>query len=247
MNEYFYHFFLPLMVYSQTKVALTLTQSAINDWQQGERTAFEITNSLDYKYKYKIDTLNLAISLRYALGIQYLKNENINVAFVIPTDNDIFGELLLSYPLGWKLDPFISTSFRTQLTESFIIIKDSKKRTANLWDPVISAQSFGFSFSSISPSINFAFRPGITLKQTRSNMHYQMTDDLKTKDIIEKYRAESGIEIKSELMIKINDLSTYNTSLELFSTFEKISAFSGRWLNSLQIKIWSFFWNINKS
>gem|GEM_PF-5020533 len=42
------------MVYSQTRVSLTLTQSAINDWQLGERTAFEVGNSLDYKYKFKL-------------------------------------------------------------------------------------------------------------------------------------------------------------------------------------------------
>ncbi|MCX7736792.1 MAG: DUF3078 domain-containing protein [Candidatus Kapabacteria bacterium] len=232
---------MPLILYSQAKFSLTFSQSLINDWQQGEKLAFELNNSFDFKHKFKIDTLILNASLKYAIGIQYLKNEKLHSALILPTDNDIFGEFQLSYPLGWRLDPFFSASIRTQITESFIIIKDSKKRTANLWDPVISMQSLGFAYSSSNPNVNLSFRCGVSFKQTRSDLHYQLTDDIKTKDIIEKYRAESGIEIKSELLMKFNELSSYNTSIELFSSFQKISSFTGRWVNSFQFKIWSYF------
>lgn len=83
-------------------------------------------------------------------------------------------------------------------------------------------------------------RLGISLKQIRAYFNTQMTDDYKTIDIKEKYKAESGFEIKTDLSVNIDSSSVYRGCLEFFGTYDNLEAWTVRFQNDFQLKIWEF-------
>jgi len=170
-------------IYPQTQLSLSFSQTAVEDWKQGKRQTFEINNSLDSKIKLSIDTLDCQLNIKYDIGLLLDKSEKNEKDFVLPTNNNLFGEIMLKYPMKWELDPYISASFRTQLTESFRISKNILVRTANFWDPVTSQQAIGFSYKHKLNRDFVNFRLGISTKQLGALNHTQMTDDRTTKDI----------------------------------------------------------------
>lgn len=193
-----------------------------DDWKQGKRQAFEVGHSLKTRQKLRLDTLEICFNVNYSFGLILEKNEKTEKEYWLPTSNDLFGETMLKYPAGWQLDPYFSASFRTQLTESFRLVKDKKTRTAKLWDPVTSQQALGFAYSDKSKSSDIIFRFGLSLKQIRADVHTAMTDDRKTLGIIENYKAESGIEIKASTTQKFGESVTYRGSLDLFGTIDDL-------------------------
>ena len=168
----------------------------------------------------------------------YKEELKINTKYVIPTDNEIFGEAMIKYPMGWKIDPFVSSSIKTQLTESFIVNKGVTTATAKLWDPVTSMQSIGFTYSYLFNKSQITSRIGVSLKQIRANRFTQLTDDFKTPLIKEKYKAEMGIEFKTEATLQVNSSIRYFTILEFFGKYNNLDKITGKWQNELQVSLW---------
>ena len=218
-------------------ISMGLAQSTIKDWKQGEVTGIEFSSSLDLKSNFRIDTMKLRLNFKYAAGMQYLKDDKNIYEVFIPTDNMMSGESVLVYPLGWKLDPFISASFNTQITESFIIVKGEKVRTASLWDPVTSQETCGFEYSFIDTTLNFLSRIGLSYKQIRAELYTKLTDDYKTRDIVERYKVQTGIQWKTESNFKINESIIYKATLDSFSSFEDMQKWSFLFSNQFQFKV----------
>ena len=145
----------------------------------------------------------------------------------------------MKYPLGWKLDPFFSASFTTQLTESFMMVKDEKTASAKFWDPVTSQQDWGFAYSYRQGRDNLESRIGFSLKQVRAHKYTRLTDDRKTKDIKERWKPESGISWKTNCTWQLDSLVTYRGTLDLFGTFEDMNKWTVAFRNEFQLKIWS--------
>ena len=132
-------------VHNDFRFSLTGSQSAFENWNQGKTNSLTANSSFDIKQEILIDTINLKIQFEADFGVKYLKDEN--QATLLPTENRLLGEVLLTYPAGWQVDPFVSASFSTQLTESFRMLNGKKVRTAHFGDPVTSQQSLGFAKS----------------------------------------------------------------------------------------------------
>lgn len=85
---------------------------------------------------------------------------------------------------GLEVDLQVSGNFRTELTESFTIVKGEKRATAKFCDPVVSKRLFGFSrsFSDITRRVVLTARMGVSLKQTRTERYTAMTGDPRTRE-----------------------------------------------------------------
>ena len=99
--------FFPLALFSQLKATLTFSQSLARDWKQGETQSFELNHSLNFSKVFRLDTLRLNVAVRWAIGVQYFKAENIGQPYILPTDNELFAEGTLRYPRGWPFAPTI--------------------------------------------------------------------------------------------------------------------------------------------
>lgn len=125
--------------------------------------------------------------------------------------------------------------------QSFKKCGGDKKVTAEFWDPIISQQSLGFAYSHDFNKNEITSRLGISLKQIRAEDHTRMTDDRATKNIVEAYKAETGIHYKTDFYYKLDSNLDYNSTLDLFSDFRKLKKWTVDWENEFQIQVWKFF------
>ncbi len=63
------------ILYPQTRFSLSLSQSAVNDWKQGEIRALELNTGFDSKNIIKFDTLLIDLNIKLGLGVQYNQDE----------------------------------------------------------------------------------------------------------------------------------------------------------------------------
>jgi hypothetical protein len=222
------------------RVSVTGTQSIAEDWKQGVKKNLQLITGFDHKSSFNIDTVKIDIELRFNLGYLLENFDDEAEKFFYPTMNDIYGQMMVSYPLGWTMNPFMSVSSQTQPVESFRKMNDKLIRTAKFWDPVTIRESMGFCYSYVKNQNNIRSNIGLSLQQVRADKHYMLTDDWKTKDIIERYKTDSGISIKNEMRLKLNDNINYRNSLDLFTSFDDLNIWTLRLENQLDIKIWKF-------
>jgi hypothetical protein len=185
-----------------------------------------------------IDTFRLRINLKYAAGLIYKKDNKNGYESLLPTDNSVGGEGVLTYPLGWKIDPYFSSSFITQITESFVLTKYEKRATANFWDPVTSQQAWGFEYSYNDSGNIVLSRLGFSLKQVRAYHYTKLTDDRSTKEINERYKPESGIQWKTETKLKLTEALDYRGIFDAFSTFDDMTKWTLLFQNEFKINVW---------
>ncbi len=227
-------------IFFQTNFALTVSQNSSEDWKKGKIQAVEILQKFDTENKLSLVPFLFRYELDYAVGFIY-KKEGEEIGYALPTENNFFIECMISYPIKWKLDPFFSSSAKTQLIQSFRKYKDEKKPTAKFWDPITTQQSLGFAYDKKFDKSKILSRLGISLKQIRAEKHTKMTDDRTTKDITEAYKAETGIHYKTDFYCKLDSNLHYKTTLDMFGTFKDLEKWTVGWENELQIQVWKFF------
>lgn len=226
---------------AQNRFNLNVSQTYSDDWLTGKMHSVEISTGADLRMKCKIDTIDASLNIRYAIGGAYDKPSDSINAVIRPTDNDLFAEIVLKYPIGWKLDPFISFSAQTQIMESYKYTKSNIQKTANFRDPITSIQSLGLAYGVAKGKEFFNSRIGIALKQTRADKYTQMTDNPATLGIKERYKPETGIQWKTEASLLLDSAASYIGCLDIFATFGVIEKWSFRFQNELQFFIWRFF------
>ncbi|MFH1049948.1 MAG: hypothetical protein V1779_03345 [bacterium] len=230
------------------RVSMAVSQTAVNDWKQGEVVAFEGSSawdfrknlSLDFSENLKNDSMIFRFRFYFASGMLYKSDKKNKNDFWLPTDNIFGNEAVLVYPLGWKLDPFFSSSFFSQIVPSFIIVNNEEKMTGKLWDPVTSQQTWGFEYSQTDTTQQITSKFGISLKQIRAYDHTLQTDEFKTADIKERYKAVSGLQWKTEAKIKLTSNCDYRGILDAFTTFDDMKKWVVTFQNEFKISIWSY-------
>ncbi|MFP4529625.1 MAG: hypothetical protein ACLFQX_13850 [Candidatus Kapaibacterium sp.] len=212
----------------------------VEDWKQGRRQALEVSSAFSSRQDFRIDTLVVEYEFKFNLGLILEDGDDVPEGFVRPTDNAVCGEASLKYPVGWTLDPYVSASAQTQITESFRVAKSVPHRTAKLWDPITTQQSLGFAYSTKHGANNLTARLGFSLKQIRAKRHTALTDDRKTREITERYKAESGISFRTDARLQLDSAVNYTGKLDLFGTFDNPEVWVVKFENQFDIKVWKF-------
>ena len=131
---------------AQTNMSFYVSQASSENWKTGRKSFWEVGAGFDLRETGRIDTLILDLRIKIASGFRLEQNQDLGKEFIIPTDNELFGEMVLKYPLGWALDPYISASFDTQPTVSFRLAQDKLLQSGKFMDPITGTQSLGFAF-----------------------------------------------------------------------------------------------------
>lgn len=221
--------------------SLFISQSQLRDWKTGEKTNVEFGFDFDIDEDFLIDStfvFKLANDTEYS--IYFDRSNKVEVYF--PTKNNIFLEGKFIYPSGWILDPYIAASGQTQITDMYRYQGERRVQTAKLWDPVTSIQSSGFTFKVPIDSTNIAiFNMATTLRQIRSSEFTLLSDDKKTRDIKEAYKAEIGLTLSNELNIKLDDNNAVlKSKVIVFSKYEDLE----KWAYQQQIELQTKFLKI---
>ncbi|MCC7437857.1 MAG: hypothetical protein IT211_05115, partial [Armatimonadetes bacterium] len=163
------------------------------------------------------------------------------------SENEAFAEGTLTFPIGWRVDPYFSANFRTPLTESFAIAGHQRTRTANMWDPVTSQQALGFTYFLGDQAGGWSTRLGFMLQQIRAGHHTQQTNDARTPEM-ERYKAQSGVEWVNEMNAQLDSSISYTGRLGMFGSFEELGVWAVRSENEFRVKVWKLLgvtWSFN--
>lgn len=221
-------------------LSLTASQSYTNDYQSGERSSFDVSLGINGKNLWIFEDFMLDGNYKFALGFLFEKSSKFKKERTTPSDNELFVETILKYKLGWKLDPYISFNLRSILTEALKYSGDKKITTADFWDPVTTQEGLGFAFLHSSNTFRYELRNGISLMQIRAMDYTNLTDDTKTRDVKERYKVKTGIEIVNNLNYKVNESVTLNSTLSLFGDFDNLNVWVVRQENEMKVQVFKY-------
>lgn len=224
-----------------TQNNLAISQQQVNDWKEGEKAVFDLKSSFRLNSQFSTSFFNINASVSGKLGVTRDNSIDTIKVWYKTTDNDLSGEAKISFPLGFTVDPFISASFKTQITESQRLLKNVIQRTANLWDPVTSDQSMGFTYRLSSKSNFLSLRSGVALQQIRASESITLTDNPRTPKIQELYKATAGMECVLESQYKIDSLVSYIGKWNARKNIITDDAWQFTLENEFRIKIWKYF------
>ncbi|MBU1095349.1 MAG: DUF3078 domain-containing protein [Bacteroidetes bacterium] len=215
---------------------LNISQISFSNWAQGGDNSLAFTLMGEFSLKYKTEKWRFKNYVKTAFGKTKLGDADIR-----QTDNEIYLETVLSLNIGWAVDPFISNSVRTAITEGFDYSKVPAVKIADLFDPGYITQSIGFTYDK---SEIIQTRLGIAFQETFTNKLNQYSDDPDTKDKIEDFKFDTGMESVTDAKLKLDDNLLYTTKLRVFTRFQSLDVWDVRWDNAISAKVNSWL-NVN--
>ena len=234
----------PMSVQNVTVATISFSEAYNSEQSQGNYwNALLLLNS---GTEHQIAPLILKTTSMVRLGATYLDIPSTTNAVRV-TENDLFVEGAVIYPAGWMMNPYISASIRTPITETFNLMGNHRVRMAKFWDPVTSMQGLGFAYILGGPFGRINMRVGGAMQQIRSHDHTMLTDDRSTPAINEAYKAQTGLEHVDDVYLVIDTAITYTGRLALFSAFEDLDVWTVRFDSSLQfrfLRFLAFTWNL---
>lgn len=224
--------------FSQTTASFSASQSYNNDLQSGERNAFDVSANLSAKYMFPIFDFQNAFNYKICAGALFEKSDKTKKECVTPTENEFYFEDILKYPLNWNLDPYCSFNLRTSITEAIKFSGTKKIVSANFWDPVNTQESAGLAYGYKDSLSRLEVRVGLSLQQIRAEKYTSTTDDSKTRNVKEAYKAKKGLEYIITYSYTISTNTSLNCKLSVFGDLEDTKVWDVRWENELKVSIW---------
>ena len=215
---------------------VNVSQVEFVDWAKGGENSVAWTLKGDFILSYKSDKWRFRNLLKAEYGNTKLGDESARV-----TGNEIFMESVLSLNIGWQVDPFISNQLRTQISKGYDYKQNPKVQIANFFDPGYITQSIGFTYDKYE---NFTTRLGIAFQETFTRDFNKYSDDPDTKNEIEDFKFETGIESVTDAKLNLAENIDWKGKLRLFTRFENIDVWDVRWDNMIVAKVNSWL-NVN--
>jgi Protein of unknown function (DUF3078) len=215
---------------------LNLSQIAFSNWTQGGSNAIAWTLTANVGYDYKGETWGLQNHLKAAYGRTKLGGQG-----TITTDNALFVENVLTYNVGWDVNPFFSNTIITTITNGYSYAAAQPVLIANFFDPGYVTQSLGFNYTKLK---NFSTRLGVATQEVFANKYRQYTDNPDTPNKLEAFKLETGMESVTQAKMNLADNLLLTTGLRLFTRFNNLTVWDVRWDNVIVAKVNSFI-NVN--
>jgi hypothetical protein len=221
----------------KTIIGLNISQISFKDWSQGGSNSLSYSGFSRSDIVYVSDSWRWANSLKLAYGRTKLESQGYRT-----TDNELFFESVLSKSLGWKIDPYFSSSVRSSITKGFDYKTTPEVQTADFFDPGYVTQAIGFLYQE---KDIFTTRLGVSFQETFANKFAALySDDDKTADKVEKFKLETGLESVTSLVYEFLPNTTYLSSLRFFTRFDKLDVWDVRWDNYITAKVNDYL-NVN--
>lgn len=218
-------------------VGLNLSQVALSNWTQGGEDALAVSFLGTAGLKYYTIAWKFKNDLKLAYGRTKLGSQDYRT-----TDNELYLESVLSYNIGWVVDPYVSNIVRSALGTGYDYSNDSSVAIADFFDPGYLTQSIGFTYNKLE---NFTTRLGFAVQETFTRKYNKYADDPLTPEI-EKNKVETGLESVTTADYALQENLLYKSNLRLFTRFESMDVWDVRWDNSLVAKFNDYL-NVNFS
>ena len=218
-----------VVITSKANVGINISQISFTNWAQGGENSFTWTLLGNYSITTKSEKWTTKNTFKFAFGRTKLGTQDFRT-----NDNEFFIETLISKNVGWAVDPFFSNSIRSPITTGYSYKTKVPERIADFFDPGYVTQSLGFTYDKVK---GIKSRLGIALQEIFTNRQRKFSDNPATKDRVEAFKLETGIESVTSSEFKLMENINYKGSLRLFSKFENMKYWDVRWDNLITAKV----------
>ena len=215
---------------------INLSQIAFTNWATGGENSLSWVFFSNMGFNYESAQYKLKNNLKFAYG-----RTKLGAAAYRTNDNEVYLENVLTYNVGWVVDPFISNTFRTNVSAGFDYSAPLAPKVSDFFDPAYITQSIGFEYGKTKL---FSTRLGFAFQETFTNKFRSYSDDPKTSTKLEAFKFETGLESVTSTDFLIDENLLYSGKLRLFSRFNRLSVWDVRWDNLITAKINSYL-NVN--
>lgn len=225
-----------VVVTTKANTGINISQISFKDWAQGGENSINWTLFGNFSVTTKSQLWTTKNSLKFAYGRIKVGENSFRT-----NENEFFIESIISKNAGWAVDPFFSNTIRSPITTGYSYKGKTPERIADFFDPGYVTQTFGFTYDKVK---GLKTRLGIAFQEVFTNRQRKFTDNPETKDRIEAFKLETGIESVSNADFKVMENISYKATLRLFSRFEKMKYWDVRWDNTIIAKVNDFV-NVN--
>lgn len=215
---------------------INISQISFTNWAQGGENSFSWTLFGNLSIATKSSDWTTRNSLKFAYGRTKLGTQDFRT-----NDNEFFIETIISKNVGWAVDPFFSNSIRSPITTGYSYKTKTPERIADFFDPGYVTQTFGFTYDRVK---GIKTRLGVALQEIFTNRQRKYSDNPDTKDKVEAFKLETGIESVTSSEFLVMENIFYKGSLRLFSKFENMKYWDIRWDNTITAKVNNYV-NVN--
>ncbi|MBV6479979.1 MAG: hypothetical protein HGGPFJEG_02786 [Ignavibacteria bacterium] len=212
-------------------LGLGLSQVALTNWSKGGESTLSMTGFSDFDAVYLSLPWISKNSLKLSLGTTKTGGGSFQT-----NDNQARLENMLIRKIKWAVDPYVSNEIRTGILNGYDYSKDPKVPLSKFFDPGYITQSIGMTY--VKP--NFLTRLGLAFQETFTDEFNQYSDDPDTKDEIENFKFQTGIESVTETNLTIAHNLLYTGRLRLFSAFETMDVWDVDFDNTISAKVNDF-------
>lgn len=208
---------------------INVSQVAFNDWAQGGDNSITWIFNSELGLSYYTKTYSFLNKLKLAYGRTKLGSETYRT-----NDNELYLENMLSYFVGWAVEPFISNTIRSTLSAGYDYKANPVVQTADFFDPGYITQSIGFAYSR---NKNITTRLGLAFQETITNRYRKYSDDPDTKDKTEAFKFETGLESVTDGNVALDENLLFLTKLRLFTRFNHLDTWDVLWDNTIVAQV----------
>jgi len=216
---------------------INLSQIAFSNWAKGGENSLSWVFFSNIGLNYEANKYKLKNNFKFAFGRTKLGD-----AAYRTNDNEVYLENVLTYQIGWSVDPFFSNTFRTNVSAGFDYKAVTEPKVSDFFDPAYITQAIGFEYGKTK---QFTSRLGLALQETFTNKFRSYSDDPKTTGL-EAFKLETGIESVTSSEFLLDENLLYTGKLRLFSRFDRLSVWDVRWDHLITAKINKYL-NVNFS
>ncbi len=214
---------------------LNLSQISFTNWSQGGENSIAWTFFSNFGFHYLAKPWQLKNDLKLAYGRTKLGNADYRT-----NDNELYLVSVLSYSIGWVVDPYFSNSVRTSVAPGLDYSTTPAVQIAAFFDPGYVIQSLGFIYNK---DKNFNTRLGLALQEIFTNKYPQYSDDPATQKI-EKFKLETGLESVTGANYALQNNLLLSSQLTLFTRFKALDVWDVRWDNTITVVVNKYI-NVN--
>lgn len=214
---------------------INLSQIAFTNWAKGGENSLSWIFFSNVGLSYEATHYKLKNNFKFAYGRTKLGD-----AAYRTNDNEVYLENVLAYNVGWAVDPFISNTFRTNVSAGYDYKTTLSPKVSDFFDPAYITQAIGFEYGK---SKQFVTRLGLAFQETFANKFRSYSDDPDTPEL-EAFKFETGLESVTSTEFLIDDNLLYTGKLRLFSRFDRLAVWDVRWDHLITAKINSYL-NVN--
>ncbi len=215
------------------ELRLAASQVSYSNWAAGGEAALSYAAYINSSVVNNTKLYNITLQGHFAFGQTKIGGEQVRNSL-----DRIEMEGSTTIKKKKYLNPFASVQLLTQFTRGYDYSKKPPQARSGFWDPAYITQSAG---SGIRFKENVYIRMGLALKETFTKLYPAYSDNPKTKDVVEHFKLEKGINSQTQLKFIPNKKLSFLSKIQLFYNMRRFKDIDVRWESRISSKLAKYF------